>query len=270
MSLAEMVAKHLEECGTNPHTRRAKEIDLRLFSEFAFTRDLSRATVEDFVSHRLEAEAPASVNRRLATLKAFFRYANEVFGLPDFARSVRAVRTNPKAPQWLSLEERERLLKQLRKEPPPHQLVVLLQLRCGLRRSELALRTSQVDFSRNVFVNVRRKGNLVVRVFFPESVAKLLRRQLTAVDGEWLLPGRNGKSLSGEAIYEICERIGYRARIEGLNPHRLRHTFIREIYEKTNDLRLAADAAGHADVKVTMRYTGTKENELAEAIRGLG
>jgi integrase/recombinase XerC len=51
-----------------------------------------------------------------------------------------------------------------------------------------------------------------------------------------------------------------------LHPHLLRHTFATELLDSSRDIRLVAQALGHSDVRVTMRYTERTDEEVAKAI----
>jgi integrase/recombinase XerC len=51
-----------------------------------------------------------------------------------------------------------------------------------------------------------------------------------------------------------------------LHPHLLRHTYATELLEGSKDIRLVAQALGHSDVRVTMRYTERGNEEVASAL----
>jgi site-specific recombinase XerD len=51
-----------------------------------------------------------------------------------------------------------------------------------------------------------------------------------------------------------------------LHPHLLRHSYALDLLDSSNDVRLVAQALGHSDVRITMRYTERKEEEVAAAL----
>jgi integrase/recombinase XerC len=55
-----------------------------------------------------------------------------------------------------------------------------------------------------------------------------------------------------------------------LHPHLLRHTFATGLLDSSRDIRLVAQALGHSDVRITMRYTERTNEEVAEAIEKRG
>ena len=51
-----------------------------------------------------------------------------------------------------------------------------------------------------------------------------------------------------------------------LHPHLLRHSYALELLDSSRDVRLVAQALGHSDVRITMRYTERRDEEVAAAI----
>jgi site-specific recombinase XerD len=51
-----------------------------------------------------------------------------------------------------------------------------------------------------------------------------------------------------------------------LHPHLLRHTFATDLLGVSRDIRLVAQALGHSDVRITMRYTERGDEEVAQAL----
>jgi integrase/recombinase XerC len=51
-----------------------------------------------------------------------------------------------------------------------------------------------------------------------------------------------------------------------LHPHLLRHTYATNLLNDSRDIRLVAQALGHSDVRITMRYTERGDEEVAQAL----
>lgn len=119
-----------------------------------------------------------------------------------------------------------------------------------------------------------------------ETVREELEALLLLFGGKWatvgdlvnMLPGRShapdrinpGASKAYDTIYRaICE-VASAAGIEGMHPHRLRHTAAVRLYEKSgNDLRLVQELLGHRSIETTQRYlSGDKVGKLAELLGG--
>lgn len=256
----------------NAHTQKAKELDLRHFYEFlmAIGRPLEEATkldVERFVDSRLKREAPATVNRRLATIKHFSATACVAAGLPDFAKRVKGATPQKLTPKWLDEKTLEKIIRVVAKRPIRDQILFELLAFHGLRRQEACdLEVWQFDGSK--LIDVRRKGCKYQTIFLRSETRRLIKKYLatrTAKDTDPLLADkRGGGKLTGERVYQIV-----RALHPNIHPHILRHTFVALVLKRSNDLLLACQAAGHSDPKITMRYALRTDEQLQAAMEEL-
>lgn len=289
------------------HTARAKRLDGEAFLLFlaretkqprAAVRvgDWSYASTVAFVESLLrKGEAPATVARRLATLKHLGRtLAERVAGFVNPARDVRSPKIQPTRPKAVPESELRRLRRaldeNLGKNPSYKQLrdrlVVVLLMETGLRVDEVCqLRSSQLDPDIRWLRSVRTKGRKFRNVYLPTGVRDDIRRYLGARDGELkrrlsqsthrerlALPlflsfygvGRRGVlPLSSRTVWRLVRRLSSTTK---LHPHLLRHSFALDLLADSKDIRLVAQALGHADVRTTMRYTERRDQEVAVAL----
>jgi integrase len=90
--------------------------------------------------------------------------------------------------------------------------------------------------------------------------------------------GRKGKivklrertaRLSYHELYMRVKRIGKRAGIDNLYPHKLRHTYASFLYKTANDLRNTQLQLGHSRPEITARYAqvfDAEKKRQAEAL----
>jgi len=78
---------------------------------------------------------------------------------------------------------------------------------------------------------------------------------------------RPGRPLNSRYVRELVARLGKKAGIEKpVHPHMLRHTALTELYDRTRDLRLVQDVAGHTTSRMTERYTHVHPIAVAQAM----
>lgn len=86
-------------------------------------------------------------------------------------------------------------------------------------------------------------------------------------DGE-LVPGR---ALNSRYVRELVARLAERAGIgKRVHPHMLRHTALTALYDRSRDLRMVQTVAGHADSRMTERYTHVHPVDVALAMGVVG
>jgi integrase len=158
----------------------------------------------------------------------------------------------------------------------------------GLRADEVRLlKFSQIDEGLEWITAVRTKGRQFRNVYITSRMRDELREYLELRDQELkkfygkltrpqndalpvfistykALPGKPESFCMGaktlwRAINELSAEIH-------LHPHLLRHSYALDLLNDSNDVRLVAQALGHSDVRITMRYTERKEQEIAIAL----
>lgn len=311
LPFATLVSQYLQYYASGSHhTARAKRLDLERFvgwlTQFRERGSAARLTVSDwdfssvqrFVDELLShGEAPATVARRLATLKHMGRvFAERIAGFTNPAREVRAPRFPVSKPKGLSREELRRVrahaserrcsrstFSRLRNE-----VMLEFLLDTGLRADEVRLlRMSQLDEKLEWIKSVRTKGRRYRNVYLTSVIRPRLAAYLEARQKELgkryaklsrtqdralpvfisiynAVPASPDSFLMGaksvwRAIHELSAE-------RKLHPHLLRHSFALDLLESSNDVRLVAQALGHSDVRTTMRYTERSAEDVARAL----
>jgi len=229
-----------------------------------------------------ERAAPATINRRLAALKAYGAWLVES-GLAEFnpAAAAREVRQQRLAPRWLDKAAQTRLTRELergmlaartdgaRREAVRNFAIGILLLNTGLRVAELcALMVADLTIG-------ERSGRLVVRSGkgdkYREVPLNLNARKALA---DWLawLPAPAVPplvfALKPRAVQRLLAAVGRRAGVE-LTPHTLRHTFAHNLINAGVGLDRVAALMGHSNLEATRRYTIPGAADLAQAVGAL-
>lgn len=284
--------QELQERGRSPRTLRAYEFD---WSQFAgwyaevnqepFTLErLAAMDIQDYVTWgRQQGLKPATLNRRLAWLKQYAAWGaqQKVVDL-EGQRRIKAVpiqRKQTLAPRSLAPREARRLLKEVKvRGNPRDEAIISILLYTGLRVGELvSLTMDDVTLSeRKGTIQVRAevaKGGKERAVPVPKQAREALQVYLAAhpkKDVDPLFVGRQGP-LSAEGVAAIVAKYAAWARLEGVTPHILRHTFAYSYLENNdNDLVALADILGHSDLNTTRIYTRRRLSDLqdgAERVR---
>lgn len=250
----------------------------------AYRRDLSQAlegvqNLQDFRARipelqlRWKALAPASRNRKAATLKSFCTYLfAEHYILEDWARLIMSPKVPTKLPHFISVDEALTALQWIHAQPEPGARAVeclfLLLYGGGLRVSEAcALRWKDIDFNQRV-LRIMGKGQKQRLVAVPEKTLLCLRerRRLIApspaADFIW-----GERELSTRVAYAWIRKLGLEAGLlRPLHPHALRHSFATHLLSGGANLRSLQELLGHTSLVATQRYTQVSMDDLARTL----
>lgn len=256
--------------------------DLKQYISFAETtqRDIFGATeqtIADYLTHQEEMKkAPSSIARSLASIKAFYRYAQEEGYLSaNPAAQLHGHRIEKKLPQVLSGAEVDLLLRQpSAKDCKGIRDKAMLELlyATGIRVTELTELTLS-DFQENPgYILCRRSNKERVIPLYPGAVEAIKlyleqSRPLMASDPEIdnLFVNYNGQPLSRQGFWKIIRHYRDTAGIKkDLTPRTLRHSFAAHLLENGADLRSLQEMLGHADIASTQVYTGVVSRKLRD------
>jgi len=226
---------------------------------------------------RADGRAPATIARRAAAARAFFRHLQLLGSRPDNpAAELDLPRRRRKLPRTLSPGEAERLI-EAANGPQPRDLrdraLVELLYGAGLRVSEaVTLDKGGVDLE-NRLVRCIGKGSKERVVPIGRRGVEALRRYLARgrpfIDRrhrpELFLNARGG-ALTRAGAFLILRRLAERAGLEPdrVHPHLLRHSFATHLLEGGADLRSVQEMLGHADLATTELYTHVSDRRRRE------
>ncbi len=258
----------------NPHssTPRHYASDLALFGRW-FQKPLDQATARDidrFIEHaQSQNHASATINRRLAALRAFYRFLSF-----DDDRVVNPVlprrhmlRLGRKLPRDVEDPVLDRLFRGM--ALPRDRCMFLLMLRCGLRVGEvqrlslddLFLQPAPGSLPR---LRVHGKGSTERIVYLSEQANTALRGWLTvrppsAEPAVFL--NRFGQRFTVTGIQFCLARYCRQAGV-WVTCHQLRHTFGRHLAEARVPVTTIQRLFGHARLKTTEVYIHLSDQEV--------
>jgi integrase/recombinase XerC len=279
-------AVHLEtERRASPHTRRAYLADLVQYAAFLGEQGAplvpsSPAQVRAFVARAAATAGPASLARKLSTLRSFYRFlVREGLAPGNPARAVSSPRRPKLLPQVLPEEEAAALVEAPAESQEPLALrdraFLELLYASGLRVSELTgLAVADVDLpARLVRVLGKRRKERIVP--FGGAAAEALRRYLEggrpalasapgAARDALFLNHRGGRLSARSVARRIARWVLAAGLPRHVHPHVLRHSFATHLLGNGADLRGIQELLGHASLSTTQRYTHVDWKRLAE------
>jgi len=252
--------------------------DLRAF--FAWLRERPNSR------HADQPLSAKTVLNSWITLKSFFHwYADEVGG-PNLMDQV----PRPKAPEVVidplshaqvqvivkaceykreARRENQRPFTMRHPTATRDRALVLFLLDTGVRASELGdLKLEDVDLESGKVVIRKGKGGKGRIVYLGRVGRKALWRYLSkrkAKPADPLFLTSADRPFDRCALRRLLARLGERAGVPNLHPHRLRHTFATEFLRNGGNLLSLQRLLGHATLEMVRKYAAIAEVDLARS-----
>lgn len=211
--------------------------------------------------------ASRSINRKISTLKSFFKYHIRTGALMQTPMTqVSSPKVAKRMPTFVKQEETATLLKDV--EFPDDwkgktdRLLIELLYNAGLRSAEvISLKEQQVDVSKRV-IKVLGKGNKErIIPISPKLTGEIQhyiseKKKREGEQAQQLLCTEGGKSLYAGYVYKAVKHyLNEVTTIQKKSPHVLRHTFATHLLNNGADLNSVKELLGHSSLAATQVYT---------------
>jgi integrase/recombinase XerD len=256
------------------HTLESYARDLTALAEFAegtghLPEQLDRHALEELVQRQMtRGLSPRSVARMVAAIRGYYRFLALDRRLENNpADTLRPPRAWPRLPNFLSVDEVDRLLAQPDTTTPRglrDRAMIELLYATGLRVSELvAVRLADLHLAEQ-YLTTMGKGSKERLVPVGEEAASWISRYHSSArqillgkrSSTRLFLNARGGPLSRVGFWKILKQYGRQANLPRiLSPHVLRHSFATHLLERGADLRAIQMMLGHADLSTTQIYT---------------
>lgn len=257
-------------------------IDLREFegyfkkadAEIDFTT-VDADVVRNWVMHLMdEGRAATSVNRKLSTLRSFYRFLlkKKVMTVNPMTKVVGSKKKKP-LPSFVREKDMDRLLDDLTfgegYEGCRDRMILEMFYATGMRLSELiGLDDVDVDFSAKL-IKVTGKRNKQRLIPFANELEHDLRVYIKVRDealpngSDAFFVRKDGKRMYPMQVYRLVKRnLSKVVTLKKRSPHVLRHTFATAMLNDCAELRAVKELLGHESLTTTEVYTHTTFEEL--------
>ena len=266
METAPAVDRFLASPKLAESTRRSYAADLRHFADWLDGRE----TPVDAVDVRVLADyvtgldrgsprlAPATVARRISTVRSFLRFTFGPARVPDAPLSPRLPQRLPEAPKQQEIEDLVDAFAGDGALALRNRAVFELIYSAGLRSAEaVGLDLGDVDFDQEL-VRVRGKGAKERVVPLGELAALAVARYLREARPQLARGAENALFLSARGRRLDTSTLRRLLR----HPHRLRHSFATHLVEGGADLRTVQELLGHSSLSTTQVYSHVDAKRL--------
>jgi len=253
------------------HTIKSYTTDLKQFTSFLSAEfqiideihEISFQIIRTWIASLLEKGVnPRSVNRKISTLKTYFKFLiREGELIENPMMKVVAPKSKKRLPVFIEEDQIASLLNEVQFEEgfvgQRNKLIIELFYVTGIRLSELInIKISDVDFN-NQSIKVLGKRNKERIIPLSSNVINDLNLFIKSnKQNKYLFTNLEGDKLYNKLVYRLVNKyIGEISSVNKKSPHILRHTFATHMLNNGADINAIKELLGHANLSATQVYT---------------
>ena len=297
MTTIEQFLNWLHDEGKDPKTIKAYQIILHQFTEWYLAttgletfNEVKPIDVKEFIGHLRHTlnRKQATINKAIAGLKTFFSYLSDIGSISDNPMTrikIQKIQATDKVKdtcKWLTKEEQDRFIFYVDLEKNEFKrirnlAIVDLMLYGGLRVSEVVeLKIEDIKVNGNIEVTIRegkhgKYANVTIINKYSKNLRNWLkyRQKLTNeiyLNSPYLFVSERTGQLGARGIQVMLDKYAELASMDNMNPHRLRHSFCKNLANANVNIQTIADLSRHSNINTTRIYVENSEKEKLEAL----
>lgn len=293
MKVRDFLKMYFDHCeflkGLDGKTLKAYRTDLEQFFEHILTPQPEKAEIEEYLAYLHKQFRPKTVKRKVASMKAFYRYLedNELIEDNPFRKIKVKYKETETLPRVIPKNEIEHLLNYMytvlnqKGDQAPVSLlrdiaVIEILFATGARVSEVSrILADGIDLETGQVLLVGKRGiERLIQISDP-SVLKITKlyyeenKETIQKCGFFFVNNRNRK-FSEQSIRLMLKKYCKQSELErNITPHMFRHSFATYLIEEGADISFVQQILGHRSIKTTQIYvhvTAAKQAELLKKI----
>lgn len=271
--------KRFSALSIQSYSKDLEQFQAYLYQNYSGTElsGISHHHIRDFLAFLLENKLSASsVNRKLSTLKSFFKYLCRVEALSlNPAQKVTGPKNKKSLPGFIDESQMNRVFTELKFgndfEGIRNRLILDILYQTGMRRAEiLQLKEEAIDFySLQLMVLGKRNKERIIP--FNLELKNSIKTYLQFKSGlghksPYLLVNSKDKPLSPVALTKIVKEVLSQVTTSTKkSPHILRHSFATHLLNHGADINAVKELLGHANLFTTQIYTHNSIDKLKKS-----
>ena len=281
--------EYLNYCAMQKHldakTVKAYRIDIRQYLDFIKndSAEMTRKSIEDYLSYLNQTYKPRSVKRKVAAIKSFFSYISESEKHSEFENPFLGMRIKiaqrKTLPRTIPLRVINLILKKAHEQKKyaksnnqrliamRETAVLELLFATGIRVSELCGINNEDISLQEGYLLVHGKGNKerVIDIENPDVIKALdnYKNAERNANSQFFFLNRHHRPLSDQSVRQIITKYADLVCTEQhITPHMFRHSFATYLLDAGVDIRYIQQLLGHSSISTTQIYTYVSSAKL--------
>ena len=282
MTIVEKYRKYLRyEKNYSSHTEISYYTDLIQFQSYLDQHNIESDlvcvdsdVVRNWIVFLMNAQfSPTSVNRKLSSLKSFYRFLQKIGEIKVSPMSkIRGPKNKKNIPSFVNYSEIKSILDDNEDDEFSairNRVIVELFYMTGIRREELiGLKDQDVDLNKGEIKVLGKRNKERIIPISPKTISLLsfyikVREVNIDKQGVSFFVRQNGDSLYPMLVYRIVHAsLKWIPTLKKASPHVLRHSFATSMLNGDASMNSVKEILGHQSLSSTEIYTHTSFDEL--------
>ncbi len=234
--------------------------------------EINHTVIRSWIVEMMDKKiSPRSVNRKITTLKTFYKYLlRQGIVTENPMLKIMSPKTSKRLPVFVEKDNMNELIDNIEfgddLEGIRNKLIIELFYASGIRLSELInLKQQNVDLHA-CQIKVLGKRNKERIIPFNNEIKNSIENYISqkpSIPSEFLFQMKSGKKMYEKFVYRLVnEYLSMITTIDKTSPHVLRHTFATHMLNNGADLNAIKELLGHSSLAATQVYTHNTVEKL--------
>ena len=272
------------ERGMSDNTKKAYIRDIQSFEDFAKKRGIAsvqEAGNTELMAYLMELRAEnmskATLNRKLASLRAYFHYLERKGVISaNPADGIKAPRVEKKEIEYISIDEIDRLMEMPSLDNAKgirDRAILELLYATGIRATELIeMRKDDLNLRMGFVKCSPQSGRAriipmgkICRNAMENYCENARPQLLKGVESEFLFVNYAGKPITRQGLWKVLKEYGQKAELSvSLTPQVIRNSFAVHMLQNGADVKSLQELMGHEDISATQAYLAVVKNRIKD------
>lgn len=228
--------------------------------------EINNQVISNYVISRKPFVKPQTINKEITALKTMFNVCIRKNYIDSINFDFKRLEVKKTKIESISNNDMRKILEYLNTSHvlDKHKLLFLLMLTTGIRTNELLnIENRNINLNKKKIYLEFTKTHTPRYIYLVDDVIPLIQKLMS--NNKYLFLEEDNKTqLTSNALKCFFKRLKRDLDIDVLSPHKVRHFYATNIYNKSKDIYLVSQLLGHTNINTTQIYLDIDNEEHQE------
>ena len=226
--------------------------------------DITQLRIEEYIiySHS-NNKSNATINKEVQLIRRVMKHCKKLNLFNGEIFEYHKLKEIYNEQRYLTLKELDLVNKNIESLKFQNQVIILLLMNTGIRRTELTnILIENIDFKNNIIFLSKTKTNKTRNAYFNNELNAAIK-QLSMSNKKYLFETKSHEQITADSISSVLKRLGKKINIPDLSTHKFRHSYATYLIKSNVNIREVQELMGHTNLNTTMRYLHNDKKDIA-------